>query len=383
MAAFKVDSKAHPDSATAGIQEALDALPESGGTVLIPAGTYLLRRSVALRRRVTLRGEGAATVLARPPARKVKLSKRTLRNRARVALQHVSGLKVGDELLIRDDKHGGWNARHGIIREVRGSVVCLEWIEGNPEIIFSPQRNATASNLFPALWLPWADEAAIEDLTIDGGARKRAGPTGSFTVAAIHTRKALDVRITNVTVRNWPADGISVQKGSGAIVRGCLVENCSGIGFHPGSGLRNSIWVNNISRRNTHGLLFCQGVTHAVVQGNLFCKNAANGIFGLGDPDRFNSVLGNICADNGEYGIEAYKSLGNTIQGNIIRNNSQKKSGRFAGIYLETHRDNVVTGNICVDDQKETTQTRGIVSVNPAGDNIIRDNCLRLSSRDG
>ena len=43
-------------SPTSGLQEAIDALPASGGTVLLPAGVYPLRRSVLLRSNVTLRG---------------------------------------------------------------------------------------------------------------------------------------------------------------------------------------------------------------------------------------------------------------------------------------------------------------------------------------
>ena len=45
---------ASPHSSTAGIQEAVDALPRSGGTVLLPPGRYPLRRSVQLRSAVTL-----------------------------------------------------------------------------------------------------------------------------------------------------------------------------------------------------------------------------------------------------------------------------------------------------------------------------------------
>lgn len=362
-------------SATAGIQEAIDTLPETGGTVLIPAGTYLLRRCAKLRPRVTLRGDGAATVLTRlPVVRSVQLTRRTIKNQPRVALQRVTGLRVGDELILRDKKMGGWNARHGVIKEIRGHVVTLDLVEGSPETIFSPKYGATASNLFPALWLPWAHEAVIENLMIDGGLSGRSKHTGDFSTAAIHTRRSNDIRISNVITRNWPGDGISVQKGFGAVVSNCLAEHCQGIGLHPGTGLENSLWVNNISRHNGHGLLFCQGVVHAVVQGNLIYGNAGYGIFGLGDPDRFNSVLGNICAGNGKHGIEARKALGNTIQGNILRNNSQEGAGEFAGLYLELHRDNLVTGNLFIDDQEHPTQTKSLMSLNPAGRNLISGN---------
>lgn len=52
-----------PDSATSGIQEAIDALGERGGRVRIPAGEWRLRRSVVLPAKVSLVGDGPATTL--------------------------------------------------------------------------------------------------------------------------------------------------------------------------------------------------------------------------------------------------------------------------------------------------------------------------------
>jgi hypothetical protein len=61
------------------------------------------------------------------------------------------------------------------------------------------------------------------------------------------------------------------------------------------------------------------------------------------------------------------------IQGNILRNNSQSKPGKFAGIYLEGHSNNNVTGNVFIDDQDRPTQKHKIISLNPAGENVIQE----------
>src|SRR5690349_9766516 len=46
------------------IQQALDALPESGGVVILPQGTINLTRPIVLNRsHQTLRGSGTATIL--------------------------------------------------------------------------------------------------------------------------------------------------------------------------------------------------------------------------------------------------------------------------------------------------------------------------------
>ena len=61
------------------------------------------------------------------------------------------------------------------------------------------------------------------------------------------------------------------------------------------------------------------------------------------------------------------------IQGNILRNNSQEKPGKYAGIYLEEHRENDVTGNVFIDDQDRPTQKHKIISLNPSGENVIQE----------
>ena len=69
------------DSATSGIQEAIDALGERGGSVRIPAGKWRLRQSIVLRSGVSLIGDGPATELtiAAPRCTKIPDSRCTQR----------------------------------------------------------------------------------------------------------------------------------------------------------------------------------------------------------------------------------------------------------------------------------------------------------------
>ncbi len=361
-------------STTSGIQEAIDALPEAGGTVFVPAGRYLIRRSVVLRSNVTLCGEGAATVIGRPREKILKVTKRVSKNKTHAFLEDTKGLRIGDEIMISDDEQRGYWARHGIIREIKNDRVNLELLECDPEKVYLPAKNAIASNYFPGLWIPRVDGVTIKDLTIDGGTKRHRAPKGNFTNAGIHCRTSYDVRILNVTVRNWQADGIGVQSGESAIVSHCTVDNCRGPGLHPGTGLKNSIWSNNVSRNNTtDGFFFCLRVLQAVVEGNLFFRNRGHGMANLTDPDRYNILKANVCAENGQHGIEAARAIGNVIQGNILRNNSQEKPGKYAGIYLEEHRENDVTGNVFIDDQDRPTQKHKIISLNPSGENVIQE----------
>ncbi len=364
-------------SFTGGIQEAIDALPESGGVVLIPPGRRLLRRSVRLRSGVTLRGEGPASVLARPAEIDVPLAEPTDGSRTSCRVARLGGLKVGDQIAIRDRENYGWWVTHAVIKSIRGCRLGLGLLHGKAEYRYLPRRGGRVSNWLAAIWLRDVHDVTIEGLTIQGSAAPRR-KVYDFVVAAVHSRNAQRLRVADVTIRDWPGDGIGVQGGREAIVSGCIVENCAGHGFHPGTGLTESCWSGNIARGNTRdGLFFCLRVSHTVVRGNVFVGNGGHGIGGLTDPDRDNVVADNICADNGCHGIDADKAVAAVITGNLCRNNSRRRPGRFAGIYLAGHRDCAVTGNICIDDQDSPTQRRGISIGEPGGDNLVANNHCR------
>jgi parallel beta-helix repeat protein len=365
---------AGPSSTTAGIQESIDALPPGGGVVYVPPGRHPLRRSVQLRSGVTLRGDGPGTVLTRPKEVVIPLAQPAHGSQKTIHLRHGKGLSAGDEIYIGDEATGGWWSSHCIVRENRGKTLALEVLHGDSKHRFLPKRHAFAANWFPALWLRDLHDVTIENLTIDGVRRQRREKC-DFVVAAVHSRDSMNVRVLNVTVRNWLGDGIGLQGGQGALVTGCTVENCVGHGFHPGTAITQSIWSDNCARGNTRdGLFFCLRVTHSTVRGNVLVGNRGHGIGGLTDPDQYNTVIGNVCAENGKHGIDADRAIGNTIQGNICRGNSRSAPGCYAGIYLAGHRHCVVTGNVCADDAAKPTQQRGLVSKEPAGANVINDN---------
>ena len=370
-----VNSAAHPHSPTAGIQEAIDALPERGGVLLIPAGTYVVRRSIVLRAGVTLRGEGAASVLTRPPPVVFELTAPSPANRIEAELSTVEGLRPGDEIWINEPTQGGWYSRHLEIRAIHGHRVEGVLVEGSPERSYHPEGGAWGANFYPMVLIPRCSDAAIEDLTVDGGSHAYdAGRVADFTCTAIHGVKALNLRVSRVTVRRWPADGISAQGGT-ATVSGCLVEECLGNGYHPGSDIRQSFWTHNVSRRNGwNGFYFCLGVRNAVVANNVFSDNRHNGIGGLSDPDAYNIITGNVIARNGRRGIDAPQSLGNIISNNLVQDNSQAVPGAFPGIGMQHHRGNVVTGNRCTDSQDHPTQLTGIEMTDAQGENVVADN---------
>ena len=367
-------------SFTSGIQEAIDALPKEGGTVIIPGGTYTIRRSVLLRSGVTVRGQGSSTVIKRPAEFRTKILKKLEANAKTAVLNKAGILKQGDQVFIKDRVKVGWHGRHAVITAVQDNKVTLENRHRRGHHHYLPSRGAFCANWFPAFWLWDADSVCIEDLTIDGNIEKHRSRRADFVVAAVHTRGGRNISVINITVQNWPGDGISIQKTDGAMINGCTVENCRGHGLHPGSGAVNTIWEGNMVRNNTRdGFFFCVNVKHAAVKNNLFLSNGQNGIGGLGKGDRYNIVSGNICAGNAFYGIEAAHSICNIIQGNVCRNNCTRRGS--AAIFLKNHRDNIVRDNLCIDDRAHPSQKKGVISQEPSGENIIENNHVALDNK--
>lgn len=370
-----VDSSAWPGSPTAGIQEAIDALPATGGVIHIPSGEYIVRHSIKPGDNVTLLGEGCATVLRRPPTLVFDIVEKTPDQQVAAELSDTTGLLCGDEIYLCDSTQGGWHARHVTVTAIRGNQIEGELVAGDPTRRYGPTSGGQCGNFFPLIFIQRAGDVTIADLLIDGGPHPvTAESMPGFTCSAVHGSHATNLHVRNVTVRNWPCDGISAQNGT-ATVTHCTAEGCVGHGYHPGSGIGRSIWANNFGHRNSgDGFFFCRGVRNAVVSGNVFSENAGNGIGNLTDPDAFNVVSGNVIFGNGQHGIEGFAALGNVIADNLIRDNSTAQPGKFAAIYLECYRDNSVTGNVCLSTQSPATQSRGIELIEPSGENVVAHN---------
>ncbi len=359
-------------SPTCGIAEAIASLPPGGGRVRVPAGTYLLRRSVYLPGRVSLVGEGPATVLTiRMPS--VVGLKRDLRKGRRVLeCAERPPFEPGDEIGVSDDKRRGWHGTHGIVERVEGRRV---WMSVPFNRGLTVDRQARAVGLFPAITAQGKADVEIRDLVIRGPAGYD-GPWWDFTYAGIHLVGCERVRVINCTVAGWPSDGIGVQRGYDAQVTQCQAHGCRGHGFHPGTGLGRSVWSHNIARGNGgDGFFFCAQVHHTVCSDSVFSENAQNGIGGVANSgDHHNIISDTVCSYNGLCGIDANRGEEQVMTGNLLLGNSREASGRWPGVRLHDLERSIVQGNRCADDQEMVTQRRGIVESGTSDYNLISGN---------
>jgi len=375
------------DDPTCGIQGAIDALPPHGGTVIIPPGTFPLRRSLVLRSHVRVRGSGSTTIFTRGQEVNSKLTSAARKGETSVAVESTAGLLVGDEVALMDDRMHGWYMAHAIVKEVtNGRLVLVDPIHsGHAEGVFAPERNAVVVNYFPffcANRMHFGNpvhDITIEDLAVDSNMKENPGSWTDFTLAVIHFANVSDSLVRNVTIRGSVGDGIGVQAGHDNRVEGCLVEHCRVHGFHPGTSLKGAVFSGNIGRHNGgDGLYFCAQVCGITVTDNLFHDNGSSGIGGLGPGgtpgDRFNIVSNNVCRNNGRCGITASGGKNNVITSNICIDNSQKGPGRYSGISIADSTHMVVTGNRCGFDGDKATQMYGIEEHGASNKNVITGN---------
>ncbi|MCX7886596.1 MAG: right-handed parallel beta-helix repeat-containing protein [Verrucomicrobiae bacterium] len=381
-------SAANPD-----IQHAVDSLPATGGVIILAPGEYPLRRAIRLRSNVTLQGAGPTTTLWKKKHAETKLAAVALARSRTVQVVNPAGFAEGDQVAIRDKDAMGWNVAQAIITRVEGNLLHLD--RPLPRT-YDPAKSGFVIHIFPAITAENATGIVVRNLTIRDDSvrdlsmfgpldnpRARWLPVLPFHVAAIHFNNVSDSRVENCHIIGWLSDGISIQGGSvkgpsagNVTVTRCIVEKCGGNGLHPGGGLHDSAFAQNISRSNgADGLYFCAGVKRVTVSGNQLLGNKANGIGGLGDSgDTLNIVTNNLISGNGQHGIQMSGGTSNTVVDNTVQNNSQSAPGRYSGIWLAATSSSLVKGNRCFDDQKNKTQKCGIEELPGCRDNIVAEN---------
>jgi hypothetical protein len=351
-----------------GLQKAIDSVPK-GGLLVIPRGTYLLRRSLVLRANMTLSGTGPETVLAVEPLLPCSLLAAAAAKGARsVRVADASRFKAGMQVAIRDREHVGWGTSQAIITAVKDNVLELD----RPlERAYDPTRQAYVGHLFPALYARDQPRITIQFLKITGP--RVATPFRDFVLSAIHLVKCDGSLVTRCTVEEWHSDAFSVQRGSGVRIMDNVARRNRGHGFHPGTGLEDSFWSGNVGEQNgDFGLYYCMKVRRVIVSHNTFRWNARHGVGRLGDAgDVDNLVFDNVLERNGEAGVHVGWEKGvphgwDRGKANFVIGNRCIDNGK-AGVLLEYATENVIARN-------EFRGGRGIVKGKDAGGNYLAAN---------
>ncbi|MDA1191900.1 MAG: right-handed parallel beta-helix repeat-containing protein [Candidatus Poribacteria bacterium] len=313
-----------------------------GGTVEIGAGVYEMFDSLHLRSNVTVKGQGEASILRKCDGVEVALILDGDYGEEQITVADPSPFRVGMGVTVRDQRSGGFHT----------TVATIIWQDGDAFGVTKPlnadcmvSNKAVAATTFPVISGYHVENARVEHLAIDGN-RVNNPHLNGCRGAGVFLYRGHGTVIEHCVVRNYFGDGISFQQSNDVILTDCLVEGCSHLGMHPGSGSQRPTLKRNVSRKNDDmGIFLCWRVKHGVFEDNETLDNGRYG-FSIGHKYTNNLFQRNRIIGNGKAGIH-FRNESEAMAGhrNRIENNEIVGNGEH-GIRIdgETH-DIVICGN--------------------------------------
>lgn len=278
------------------IQQAVDALAETGGVVQLAPGTYICYDAVHLATGVTLRGSGPETVLRHCDGFCSRLTVDADYGQFKVTPADPSGFAKGMRAYVRDDRAGGWTESTSTIERIDHGVLQ---ITKHLMMDYTMAAGATVSNAGPLVSAIDVDDVAVEALTIDGR-RDSHQKAGGCRVGAIYMNHVSRARMAGLTVKDFNGDGISFQITRDVTVENVTVTGCGNYGIHPGTGsARVRMRDCDFSGNDVGGYFLCWRVQESLFE-RLTCTG--NGQFGIsiGHKDTDNTFIDCKLTDNGQ-----------------------------------------------------------------------------------
>jgi parallel beta-helix repeat protein len=293
------------------IIQALNALPATGGEVVILDGTYNIKASINIPKdNVSIRGSGNATTLKRRYNSTETDSGATARGL--ITLNGKSGCKI--QGLQIDGNKATYTAsyNYGIyLNSSSNNTVTGNTCNNNS---YSIRLNSSSNN------------------TVTGNTCNNNSNYGISISSS-----SSDNTVTGNTCNNNSNYGIYLNSSSNNAVTVNTCNNNSN-GIYLTSSSNNNIITGNTCNNNSNGIYLTSSSNNNIITGNT-CNNSSYGIYLTSSSN--NTVTGNAC-NNSNYGIYLYSSSNNTITGNPCNNNNN-------GIYLtSSSNNNIITGNTCI-----------------------------------
>ena len=399
---FRVSSDYNDSkSCTAGIQEAIDNLPEGGGTVYVPGGVHIIHEQIILSSKkgsIKLVGAGKATVLRKAAPFAFYLAEDAKKGQDYVIVKgDISNIRLGTQICLADSKN--------IVTTSRGNYgYRISKIDDNKIFLrhsrfsglrcgLSVKDNACIANLFHLIHT--GGHNIIRDMEIDGNEqtkemhskiRKRGFTMAYKTWSGIQGGL---VKLQNCWLHDF-ADGVLISSLIGSEIINCRIYNNYGRGIHIGGGPKILITGNKIYNNGFSGIFFCFGNRKVIITNNHIYGNY-DGIGGIGSAtqvdytqDRYCIISNNMIYRNKRSGIgteqgghEGVGARDFVITGNIVKDNNLRRSrgvswkGMPVGISLWNARRCIVANNRCMDGQDKLSRTL-------AHDAKIGDTVLKL-----
>ena len=343
------------------IQEAIDALPSSGGAVELLQGTFNFSDDLEITKsNVTIRGAGKSTVLRHNATQWVKLAKTEEKGSTTITVEDISQFHVGQLVGISDDvmcppqqpdepfrTYGHYyifSALH-VVKHIRGNTMTLDRAL---KTSLSKPKNARAAPAWVMVKAYRQTNLELRDFSIDCNrdniARVYHGychypgydspPAtildkvhhGEEPTSAIYMDYAHNSIFKNLYLHEIPMSGIFLVDSNYVLAEGNTIRNYGLKGYVNCFGDFTRILGNVVenSQREDGIVVYDRPASYAVVSNNIVrnCPRHSIDILGAG-----RVVVSGNQVYGGANGILIYTAEGATVTGNYVE-------GSARGLYL-------------------------------------------------
>lgn len=334
------------------IQIAVDALTlRGGGTVKLYPGIYKIYAPVRLSSNIEFIGSGDSTILKKVDGYHSPLTVDGDYGMLKVTVENSHGFLPGMGIQISDSQFkSDWDVTVAKIISIEGNTLFID----QPTLRdYSCANKAFASNTCSIVEGINVNNVLIANFTVEGN-KKTNDLLGNCRGGAIYLSKAEKCLINSVKVNNFNGDAFDWQISKKISAKSCIASNCSGNGFHPGTGSDSTLIENCISDNNNNGIFLCWRVKKGSFVNNTLYNNDHNGI-SINKKDTDNFFKKNHIYLNGENGVwfsnygEENNSHRNIFVKNLIEDNGTKGGGCGISINSIIHditiKDNIIRDN--------------------------------------
>jgi parallel beta-helix repeat protein len=331
------------------IQDAVDALPASGGTILVAEGTYTLSRAVVIsgREAVVLSGMGAGTVLKVADKAQRSLTTTAYGGAMSVTVGDASPFLIGQHLCIRDDDHYEVN----VVAGIQGNTLTFQNSLYNT---YETVDNARVYTCHSAVYVTASSRRIrVTNLLVEGNrANQEFSRTGYYPSEhqgdGVRVSASCEsVLLDHLWVKSAVAHGVCLG-GKGHRVVSCEAWDCGYDGINAEPSCDETLIAGNYSHDQVswNGVQFgysTYSTGSCLITGNVL-ENNYQGVAAQGGSNV--QIIGNTIRNSRYDGIELYSIDRFQVEGNLITGDSDMTDMTNTGIHVEQGCSvGAVTGN--------------------------------------
>lgn len=361
------------------LQAAVDYVGNLGGGVVeIGPGAFLMRDSLHLRSRVTVRGAGEKTVLKKDREHRSPLAADGDFGEAAITVQNPEGFTIGLGVYVASKTMRNFLGNCGTILNSRSNCFTLSR-SLNADILMTD--GGFAATIYPVISGYNLEDARVENLAVDGNRVENPTKVDGCRTAGIYLFRSDNCVISNCVVRDYNGDGISFQQSNDVNVEGCVVERCAGFGLHPGSGSQRPSVMNCRAIANgDDGFFFCWRVRGGVAEGNWLEDNGGYGM-SIGHKDSDNLVRRNTIIGNKLGGVYWRQETEPMAAHRVTFENNTVRDNEGWGIFVDGATHGTIIRSNIVEDTGSGRQKIGIRIGKQAGEVFLEANSIKAVSQ--